>query len=175
MKKISIIAILVITVACLTSCHTTNNYYTTTKPTTTTTTKPVAVSTQGNCAVLDFQAGSNVTEEELEAVTYNFRTNFHPAKYSVVESSKVTSAIESLNYKKTKMTKEQICDLGRKLETNLVVIGTVSKFMDEYSVDIQVINVSKATTIASVGNTFTKGEYRTEVKDLALKLANKLN
>jgi hypothetical protein len=174
MKKISIITILVLTVACLTSCRTTNNYYTTTKPTPAPT-KPTTVSTSGKCAVLDFQAGSNVTEEELEAVTYNFRTNFHPAKYSVVESSKVTSAIESLNYKKTKMTKEQICDLGRKLETNLVVIGTVSKFMDEYSVDIQVINVSKATTIASVGNTFTKGEYRTEVKDLALKLANKLN
>lgn len=174
MKKISIISIFIITVVFFSSCRTTNNYYTTTKPTTTTT-KPVVVSAQGKCALLDFQAGNNVTEEELEAVTYNFRTNFHPAKYTIVESAQVDKAIESLSYKKTRMTKEQVCDLGRKLETNLVVVGTVSKFMDEYSVDVQVINVSKGTTAASVGNTFTKGEYRNEVKELAVKLANKLN
>lgn len=174
MKKLGIIAILVLTVACLTSCRTTNNYYSTTKPASTPT-KTTTAATGGKCAILDFQAGNNVTEEEIEAITYNFRTNFHPAKYNVIESAQVEKAIEALNYKKTKMTKEQICDLGRKLETNMVLVGTVSKFMDEYSVDVQVINVSKATTAASVGNTFTKGEYRAEVKALAQKLANKLN
>lgn len=171
MKKIGIITIIVLTVVCFTSCRTTNNYYTT-KPTTTTTTKPVAV--DGKCAVLDFQAGTNVTDEDMESISYNFRTNFHPSKYAIVESARVNGTISDLGYKKAKMTKEQVCNLGRKLEANLVVIGTINKQMGEYSVDVQVINVSKGTTVASEGSAFQKSDYRNAVKNIAQRLANKL-
>ena len=167
MKKLGSIAIIILSVICLSSCRTSRvevtNYNTYNRG-------PI----EGKCAVLDFQAGTNVTEEDRESISYNFRTNFHPAKYDVIESARVSKEIETLGFSKTKMTKEQICDLGRKLEVKVVVIGTINKLMDEYSVDVQVINVSKGTTVASEGNAFPKSNYRNAVKNIAQKLANKL-
>lgn len=124
--------------------------------------------------MLDFQTGTNVTAEEAEAITYNFRTGFYPSCYKVIEAARVNSAVDALGYSKTCMTKEQLCEVGRKLEANLVVVGTVNKLMDEYSVDVQVVNVSKGTTVASQGDTFQKSNYRTGAKSIAQKLANKL-
>ena len=124
--------------------------------------------------MLDFQAGTNVTDEERETISYNFRTNFHPSRYDVIASGRVKEEMENLGYNNTGMTKEQLCEIGRKLEVKMVVIGTINKLMDEYSVDVQVINVSKGTTAASEGNTFPKSNYRNAVKNIALKLANKL-
>lgn len=171
MKKNSIIAILIIAAVSFSSCRTTNNYYSTSK-----TAIPAfrPSSYDGRCAVLNFQAGTDVSDEEIETISYNFRTNFHPSKYAVVESVRVNKAIADLGYDKANMTKEQLCDLGRKLETNLIVVGTINKLMEEYSVDVQVINVSKGTTAASEGNAFAKSDYRNAVKGIAQRLANKL-
>ena len=174
MKKIGIVSILILAAVCFNSCRTTNNYYSTSKPTTTITGTTHRVANEGKCAVLDFQASTNVTDEEVESISYNFRTNFHPSRYAIVESARVSSVIADLGYKKAKMTKEQICDLGRKLETNLIVIGTINKQMGEYSVDVQVINVSKGTTVASEGSAFQKSDYRNVVKSIAQRLAGKL-
>lgn len=131
-------------------------------------------SIKGECAVLDFQAGTNVTAEEVEAITYNFRTGFYPSCYKIIETDRVNKAIETLGYGKTGMTKEQLCEVGRNLKVNMVVVGTVNKLMDEYSVDVQIINVSKGTTIASQGDTFQKSDYRAGAKSIAQKLASKV-
>lgn len=126
------------------------------------------------CAVLDFQLGANVTEEETDAISYNFRTNFYPDNYNVIEIERVNKLIKDLGYDKTGMTKQQLLEVGRKLEAKILVVGTLSKFMDEYSVDVQVIDVSTGTTIASEGNTFQKANYRREVKYIAQTLVHKI-
>jgi len=126
------------------------------------------------CAVLDFQLGTNVTEEETDAISYNFRTNFYPDNYNVIEIERVNKLIKDLGYDKTGMTKQQLLEVGRKLEAKILVVGTLSKFMDEYSVDVQVIDVSTGTTIASEGNTFQKANYRREVKYIAQTLVHKI-
>ena len=131
-------------------------------------------SIKGKCAVLDFQAGTNVTAEEVEAITYNFRTGFYPSCYKMIEAVRVNKAVETLGYNKNDMTKEQLCEVGRNLEANLLVVGTVNKLMDEYSVDVQVINVSKGTTVASQGDTFQKSYSRAGSKTIAQKRAGKL-
>ena len=112
------------------------------------------------CAVLDFQLGTNVTEEETEAISYNFRTNFYPDSYTVIDVARVNRLIKELGYDKTSLTKQQLLEVGRKLEAKIMVVGTLNKMMDEYSVDVQVIDVSTGTTIASEGNTFQKSDYR---------------
>lgn len=126
------------------------------------------------CAVLDFQLGTNVTAEETEAISYNFRTNFYPENYNVVEIARVNRLIDELGYDKTGMTKQQLLEVGRKLEAKIMVVGTLNKLMDEYSVDVQVINVSTGTTIASEGNTFQKSDYRREIKYIAQTLVHKI-
>lgn len=126
------------------------------------------------CAVLDFQLGTNVTEEETEAISYNFRTNFYPENYNVIEVARVNRLIKGLGYDKTSLTKQQLLEVGRKLEAKIMVVGTLNKMMDEYSVDVQVIDVSTGTTIASEGNTFQKSDYRREVKYIAQTLVHKI-
>lgn len=126
------------------------------------------------CAVLDFQLGTNVSIEETDAISYNFRTNFYPDNYKVIDIERVNKVIKDLGYDKTGLTKQQLLQLSRKLEAKIVVVGTLNKLMDEYSVDVQVIDVSTGTTIASEGNTFQKSDYRREIKCIALSLVHKI-
>ena len=126
------------------------------------------------CAVLDFQLGTNVTAEETDAISYNFRTNFYPDNYRVIDIERVNKVINNLGYANAGMTKQQLLEVGRKLEAKIMVVGTLNKLMDEYSVDVQVIDVSTATTIASEGNTFQKSDYRREIKYIAQTLVHKI-
>lgn len=127
------------------------------------------------CAVLDFQLGTNVTPEETEAISYNFRTNFYPNNYNVIDIERVNKKIKDLGYDKTGMTKQQLLEVGRRLEAKIMVVGTLNKLMDEYSVDVQIIDVSTGTTIASEGNTFQKSDYRRMIKYIAQSLVNKID
>ena len=126
------------------------------------------------CVVLDFQIGTGVTEEEIDGLTYNFRSNFNVKGYTMLERTRVNRTIEALGYNRTDMTMQQMLKVGRELEAKVVVIGTMNKFMDEYSVDIRAIDVATGVTCAGEGTTFTKSNYRTSMESLASRLAEKL-
>lgn len=175
MKKTCIIAIFALAVMCLTSCV---RYVVVSDPNSNTSTTNNNTSSSynnnkavgGKCAVLDFQVGTNVTEEESDIISYNFRSNFHPYKYDVIDKKEM----ENLGYTNTKMTKQQMLEVGRKLEATYVVVGTLNKAMGEFSVDVQVINVSKGTTVATESSVFRQADYRNAVKNIAQKLASKI-
>lgn len=129
---------------------------------------------QKRCVVLDFQLGTNVTEEESDAISYCFRSNFQPNGYTKLEQPLVTRTIRDFGYSRTDMTRQQIVKVGRELESNIIVVGTLNKFMDEYSVDILVIDVAKGTTTANDNATFQKADYRDAMEKTAKRLASKL-
>lgn len=126
------------------------------------------------CAVLDFQVGTGVSEEEIDGISYNFRVNFRPSGYTLLERDQINRTIKSQNYNRTDMTLQQMLRVGRNLDASIIVVGTMNKFMDEYSVDIRVINVATGTTSVSESATFEKKAYRTSMENLAKKLASKL-
>lgn len=127
------------------------------------------------CAVLDFQVGNNITEEEVDGFSYIFRSNFNPTNYMVIERIRVNQVISNYHYSRTDMTRQQILRVGRELEALVVVVGTMNKFLEEYSVDIQIIDISTGTTIATEGAAFQKSDYRTTLNSIAQKLIKKLN
>ena len=127
------------------------------------------------CAVYDFQIGTGVTEEEIDGLTYNFRANFRIDGYTMLERTRINRTIEALGYSRTDMTMQQMLKVGRELEAKLVVVGTMNKFMDEYSVDMRVIDVATGVTSASEGVTFTKSNYRTSMETLADRLSKKVS
>ena len=129
---------------------------------------------QKRCVVLDFQVGTNVTEEETDGISYCFRSNFQPAGYTKLEQVLVTRTIRDFGYSRTEMTQQQSVRVGRELEANIIVVGTLNKFMDEYSVDIRVIDVARGTTIANESANFLKSNYRDAMEKTAKKLASKL-
>ena len=126
------------------------------------------------CAVLDFQIGTGVNEEEIDALTYNFRANFHIDGYRIIPKEPMYSAIERLGLNRTDMTQQQMLKLGRQLEAILIVVGTMNKFMGEYSVDIRALDVSTGVTCAIEGATFDKSNYRATMENLATSLGEKL-
>ena len=127
------------------------------------------------CAVFDFQVGNNITEEEVDGFSYIFRSNFNPPNYTVIERLRVNQVISNYRYSRTDMTRQQMLRVGRELEALIVVVGTINQFLEEYNVDIQIIDVSTGTTIATEGAAFQKSDYRTTLNSIAQKLIKKLN
>ena len=126
------------------------------------------------CAVFDFQVGTGVTEEDIDYISYTFRSNFSIDGYTMLERARINRTVENLGYKRTDMTTQQMLKVGRDLEAKLVVVGTMNKAMQEYSVDIRVIDVATGVTRASEGATFGIDSYRATMESLAAKLGKKV-
>lgn len=126
------------------------------------------------CAVFDFQVGTGVTEEDIEGISYEFRSKFIPHGYSKLDHSYVINTIKSAGYNPTDMSHQQMLKIGRSLDAIVVIVGTMNKFMDEYSVDIRVIDVSSGRTVATEGANFVRTDYRASIQKAAQSLANKL-
>ena len=126
-------------------------------------------------ALLDFQLGTNVTAEEIDALTYNFRANFYIDGYRDIPFEPVIKrSIEELGFDRFDMTRQQMLKLGRRLTAKLVVVGVINKLMDEYTVEVSALDVSTGLTVATEGATFVKSDYRRVMEALASKLGEKL-
>ena len=134
----------------------------------------LSMQAQQRCAVFQFQAGDGVNEEDIEGISYIFRSNFYPAGYNVLEHARVVRAVEQRGFKQTEMSPQQLLKVGRDLDASVIVVGTLSKFMDEYSVTIDVTKVENNQRLASETATFARTEYRGKMKTLAQNLAGKL-
>ena len=126
------------------------------------------------CAVLGFQYGKNVAEAEANDIADIFLVNFHPAKFKVTEVERVDNELKHSGYQLVKITKQQACEVGRRLGAKYVVLGTINKLMDEYSVDIQVVDSVKETTAAFEGDAFPKSEFSKELYNMARKIASQI-
>ena len=129
---------------------------------------------QKRCVVLDFQVGTNVTDEETENISYCFRSNFQPTGYTKLEQMQVNRTVSDLGYSRTEMTQQQMVKVGRELEANIIVVGTLNKTMEEYSVDIRVIDVARGNTIVNESANFLITSYRDAMEKTAKRLATKL-
>lgn len=126
------------------------------------------------CVVLNFQIGDNVTAEEVEAVSYEFRSTFNPSCYTVEEKFKVNRVLSDLGFNATAMSKEQIRKLGREMTATVVVHGSLSKYMDEYTLDVNVMDVSTGTTSVNKNETFQKSEYRARTRAVSQGIVTNL-
>lgn len=126
-------------------------------------------------ALLDFQLGTNITAEEADFLTYNFRANFTIDGYRETPRTRINGTIKELGFNRVDMTRQQMLKLGRELEAKLIVVGTINKMMDEYSAEVRALDVSTGLTCATVGDSFGKGDYRSVMEALATKLGKKLS
>ena len=73
-------------------------------------------------ALLDFQLGTNITEEEADFLTYNFRANFTIDGYRETPRTRIKGSIKELGFNRVDMTRQQMLKLGRELEAKLIVV-----------------------------------------------------
>lgn len=126
-------------------------------------------------AVLDFNAGTGVSQADVDGISAIFNTYFSPNGYTLVERTSIDRVIDEQNFQRGKMTQSQMVRVGEILNVSKVVIGDVNVVMGQYNIDVRVVNVESGTIAAKDGETWTPGDsYRTMMSGLASRLANQI-
>lgn len=126
------------------------------------------------CAVLEFKAGVGVSQNDVDGISSIFTTYFRPAGYTMVERTRIDKVIEEQGFQRSKMTEGQMVRVGEILNVSKVVVGDINIVMNQYNVDVRVINVESGVISATEGATFTGASYRTHMQSVAQKLAGKI-
>ena len=126
-------------------------------------------------AVLDFNAGTGVSQADVDGISAIFNTYFSPKGYTLVERTSIDRVIDEQDFQRSKMTQSQMVRVGELLNVAKVVIGDVNLVMGQYNIDVRVVNVESGTILAKDGATWSSGSsYRTMMSGLASRLANQI-
>lgn len=128
------------------------------------------------CAVLEFTAKSGVNQSDVNGIADIFNSHFNPNGYTKIERTRINRLLEEKNLQHSGITSaDDAIRAGRILNVSRVVIGTVTKVMGEYNLDVSVVVVETGEILAGDGQSFSGSSYRTNVKLLAERLAQKVN
>ena len=125
------------------------------------------------CAVLEFKGAKSVSVSEVDGISEMFMTYFRPAGYTMVERAQIDKVISEQGFQRSDMTEAQMVRVGEILNVSKVVIGKISRLGGQYQVDVRVVDVESGHDVAFDGATFS-GDYRTNVRNLAQRLAGKI-
>ena len=126
-------------------------------------------------AVLNFNAGSGVTQMEVDGLSSIFNTYFAPKGAEIVERTSVDKILQEQKFQNSRFTNTDMVALGEMLNVSLVVVGDINVVMEQYNVDVRVVNVQTGTTVAKDGTSFsTGGSYRDMMKELGERLSKSL-
>ena len=126
-------------------------------------------------AVLNFNAGSGVTQMEVDGLSSIFNTYFAPKGAEIVERTSVDKILQEQKFQNSRFTNTDMVALGEMLNVSLVVVGDINVVMEQYNVDVRVVNVQTGTIVAKDGTSFSKGgSYRDMMKELGERLSNSL-
>ncbi len=125
------------------------------------------------CAVLEFKGSKSVSVSDVDGISEMFMTYFRPAGYTMVERAQIDKVISEQGFQRSDMTEAQMVRVGEILNVSKVVIGKISRLGGQYQVDVRVVDVESGHDVALDGATFS-GDYRTNVHNLAQKLAGQI-
>lgn len=126
------------------------------------------------CAVLEFKAGSGISQSDVDGISAIFITYFRPAGYTMVERTQIDKVIEEQGFQRSRMTQAQMVRVGEILNVSKIVVGDINVVFGQYQVDARVINVETGTIAATEGATFATSSYRSSMQSVAQKLASKI-
>lgn len=126
-------------------------------------------------AVLEFKAGTGVSQSDVDGLSAIFISYFRPSGYTLVERTQIDKVIDEQNFQRSRLTEDQMVRIGRILNLSKIVVGDIYVVMGQYNVDARVINVESGTISASEGATFTgTNSYRSTMQAIATKLASRI-
>ena len=126
-------------------------------------------------AVVDFNAGVGISQQDVDGIAAIFNTYFSPSGYTLVERTTIDRVIDEQQFQRGKITEQQMVRLGQILNVSKIVIGDVNVVAGEYNIDVRVVNVESGTIAAKDGATWMQGStYRTLMSELATRLANQI-
>lgn len=123
-------------------------------------------------AVLNFNAGTGVTQVEVDGLSSIFNTYFSPKGATLVERTRVDKLLQEQRFQKSHFTNTDMVALGEMLNVSMIVVGDVNIVMGEYNVDVRVVNTQTATIIAKDGASWGKDRsYREMMQKIAERLS----
>ena len=127
-------------------------------------------------AVLDFNAGSGISQSDVDGISAIFNTYFSPQGYTLVERTRVDRIMDEQGFQRGRFTQDQMVRIGQLLNVSRVVVGDINYAFKQYNVDVRVVNVESATIAAKSGVTWEQGaSYREMMKSLAEDLARQVS
>lgn len=125
------------------------------------------------CAVLEFSGSKSISVSDVDGISEMFMTYFHPSGYTLVERAQIDRVISEQGFQRSSITDSQMVRIGKILNVSKVVVGKVSMLGGQYQVDVRVVDVETGNNVAFEGASFS-GNYRTNVQNLAQKLAGQI-
>ena len=126
-------------------------------------------------AVIDFNAGAGISQAEVDGISAIFNTYFSPQGYTLVERMRIDRVIDEQQFQRGKLTEQQMVRIGQILNISQIVVGDVNIIMNQYNIDVRVLNVQSGTIAAKDGATWSQGSsYRTMMQQLATRLASQI-
>lgn len=126
-------------------------------------------------AVIEFNAGAGISQADVDGISAIFNTYFSPQGYTLVERVRIDRIIDEQQFQRGKLTEQQMVKIGQILNISQIVVGDVNIVMNQYNIDVRVLNVQTGTIAAKDGITWAKGSsYRTMMQQLATRLAGKI-
>lgn len=126
-------------------------------------------------AVLNFNAGSGVTQVEVDGLSSIFNTYFAPKGAEIVERTSVDKILQEQKFQNSRFTNTDMVALGEMLNVSLIVVGDVNVVMEQYNIDVRVVNVQTGTIVAKDGASCSKGgSYRDMMRELGERLSKSL-
>lgn len=126
------------------------------------------------CAVLEFKAGSGISQADVDGISAIFITYFRPAGYTMVERTQIDKAIDEQGFQRSRLTESNAVRIGQILNVSKIVVGDVNVVLGQYNVDARVINVESGTIAARAGESFTSSSYRSTMQSIAEELASQI-
>lgn len=132
----------------------------------------LSANAQPRIAVLDFNAGVQVSQNDVDGLSAIFNTYFEPAGYIVVERTRVSRIIEEQNMQGGRLTEKEMVKLSEILNVPVIVIGDVNKAMGQYNIDVRAVNVETGAIIAKDGAEWAEGSsYRETMRAIAERMS----
>ena len=112
---------------------------------------------------------------EVDGLSSIFNTYFAPKGAEIVERTSVDKILQEQKFQNSRFTNTDMVALGEMLNVSLIVVGDINVVMEQYNVDVRVVNVQTGTTVAKDGTSFsTGGSYRDMMKELGERLSKSL-
>ena len=125
-------------------------------------------------AVLDFKAGVNISQTDVDGLSSTFVTYFNPRGYQLVERSQINQVIEEQGFQQSSLTESQMVRLGQIMNLSKIVVGDVNIVGGSPNLDVRVIDVQSGEVTGRDGATFAWTNYRATMQQLAQKVAGQI-
>lgn len=126
-------------------------------------------------AVVEFNAGVGISQQDVDGISAIFGTYFSPRGYTIVERTTIDRVIDEQQFQRGKITEQQMVRIGKILNVSKIVIGDVNIVSGEYNIDVRVVNVESGTIAAKDGATWVRGNsYRDLMKGIATRLSSQI-